>query len=513
MSVRDPQLLLPRLIRACANHEIVVPEVAVEESRKSPATKTKEASTSVKRAKDTNKPYRSGFHAINEFVNKYLEEDGEVRKKDCEKFWFTYFQLEKQKESPFWPILDVFVYKKAEKKEEEKSEKKKQKKRDVWFKNPDSILKVVNQFRHDNSGENVFVFNTAEEKQYVEVESMPEDLVLIFGLPMVESEPVEGESTKTQAEMRYGSLITRMKLKDPTKLGKLDVENEILRIMKLKPKLDREIERNAEDLYWFSEHNNSMTPSNEQGFSRFLRWVISDISNTIEKAINESMKKKNRQQNSTDALKRKLYIALQQRDEALEELSDLQVKHEKLVSFIEEKIKKIHAADPRNVENDKDLVDLFVDTLQEIISFNKELKREDERDDDDQEEEEGEKGNDDEKCEKCGDIHDDSDDDDEEEEGGDEEDRTESEKNKVPSETPKKPSTSMPQKNEDQQDQMDLDNQDVRNTTQTYEIDEAAIIASQAISQLDPKCMLPVEEDVFFLTQGEETENGTYTSI
>ncbi|RZC89967.1 hypothetical protein C5167_029033 [Papaver somniferum] len=136
---------------------------------------------------DTNKPYRSGFHAVNDFVNKYLEEDGEVRKKDREKFWFTYFQLEKKNESPFWHILDVFVYKKAEKKEEEKSEKKKQKKRDVWFKNPDLILKVVNQFRHDNSGGNVFVFNTAEEKKYVEVESMPEDLVLIFGLPMVES--------------------------------------------------------------------------------------------------------------------------------------------------------------------------------------------------------------------------------------------------------------------------------------------------------------------------------------
>ncbi|XP_026438579.1 transcription termination factor 4, mitochondrial-like [Papaver somniferum] len=300
-----------------------------------------------------------------------------------------------------------------------------------------------------------------------------------------------------------------MKLKDPTKLGKLDVENEILRIMKLKPKLDREIERNAEDLvvffgmylcitvffttangsaltkshfahyfesldrmkktnwpvhihkylmdsirkhvmsplkvngcmvyllYWFSEHNNSMTPSNEQGFPRFLRWVISDISNTIDKDINESMKKmqpewvkacsdeqqkildeyrKNRQENSTDALKRKLYISLQQRDEALEELSDLQVKHENLVSFIEEKGKNIHAADPRNVENDKDLVDLFVDTLQEIISFNKELKREDERDDDEQEEEECEKGDDDdddddEEGEKCGDLHDDSDDD------------------------------------------------------------------------------------------------------
>ncbi|XP_026433408.1 nonsense-mediated mRNA decay protein 2-like [Papaver somniferum] len=151
--------------------------------------------------------------------------------------------------------------------------------------------------------------------------------------------------------MRCGSLITRVKLKDPTKLGKLDVENEILRIMKLKPKLDREIERNVEDLYG-----------------------------------------KNRQENSTDALKENR-IAQTRRDEVLEELSDLQVKHEKLVSFIEEKSKKLHAADLK------------------IISFNKALKSEDERGDDKQEKEECEKG---EKSGKGGDV-DDSDDDDNDE--------------------------------------------------------------------------------------------------
>ncbi|XP_026441111.1 uncharacterized protein LOC113340112 [Papaver somniferum] len=192
---------------------------------------------------------------------------------------------------------------------------------------------------------------------------------------MVTSEPVEGECTKTRAEQRYGTLINQMKLKDQSRLGKLDVQNEILRIMKLKPTLDMEIERNAEDLYWFVEHNNSMMPRNEQGFPRFLRWIISDINNTIEKDINEAMKK--------------------------------------LVSFIEEKSKKLYEADARNVQDDKDLVDLFVDSLQEIISFNKELKSDDERDDDEKKEEEGEKG---EKSGKVDDV-DDSDDIDDDEEG------------------------------------------------------------------------------------------------
>ncbi|XP_026396293.1 glutamic acid-rich protein-like [Papaver somniferum] len=191
-------------------------------------------------------------------------------------------------------------------------------------------------------------------------------------------------------------------------------------------------------LYWFAEHNNSMTPSNEQGFPRFLRWVISDISNTIEKDINEAMKKmqpgwvkscsdeqqqimevyrKNRQENSRDALKEKLYKALQQRDEALEELSNLKVKHLKLVSFIEEKRKKLYEVDPTNVQDDKDLVDLFVDSLQEIISFNKALKSEDECDDDEHEEEEGEKGEKSGKVDDVDDSDDDDDDSDDDEEG------------------------------------------------------------------------------------------------
>ncbi|XP_026396831.1 eukaryotic translation initiation factor 5B-like [Papaver somniferum] len=475
---------------------------------------------------------------------------------------------------------------KAEDKEEENSEKKKEKKRDVWFKSPESIFKIVNQFCHDNSGRNVFVFNTAEEKKFVEVESMPEDLFLIFELRIVASEPVEGECTKTRAEKRYGSLINRMKLKDQSRLGKLDVKNEILRIMKLKPTLDMEIERNVEDLYWFAEHNNIMTPSNEQGFPRFLRWVISDISNTIEKDINEAMKKmqlgwvkacsdeqqqimeeyrKNRQENNRDTLKEKLYKALHQRDEALEAPSDLKVKHLKLVSFIEEKSKKLYEADPRNVQDDKDLVDFFVDSLQEIISFNKSLKSEDERDDDEQEEEEGgdihdvdeeqdeEDGgvkggdmhDDDEEQDeevgggKGGDMHDDDeeqdekdgggkggdmhDDDDEGGKGGDDE-GGKSENNEVPSETSEKQSTPLSKTNEEKdgkdETRQGIDSetakkpstsppeaaayQEDQDATQTAEIDEAMIIAVQAISQLDPKGMLPVEKDVLLLTQGED---------
>ncbi|XP_026416306.1 glutamic acid-rich protein-like [Papaver somniferum] len=384
------------------------PSVPAEEIRKSTGPKARskrslEDSTSdsvpetsnTSPCTDTNKPYRSGFNAINEFANKYLEKDGDVRKKDHNKVWFTEFQLEKQKESPFWPILDVFVHKKAENKEEENSEKKKEKKRDLWFKSPESILKIVNQFRHDNSGNNVFVFNTAEEKKFVEVESMPEDLFLIFELKMVASEPVERECTKTRAEQRYGSLINRLKLKDQSKLGKLDVENEVLRIMKLNPKLDMEIERNAKDLYWFAEHNNNMTPRNEQGFPRFLRWVISDISNTIEKYIGEAMKK--------------------QKDEALEELSDLQVKHQKLVSFIEEKNKKIYAANLKNVQIDKD-------EEEEGEKGEKSGKgdvddSDDDDDSDDNDEEEGDAGN---RSGKDGDV--DDSDKEQEEEGDEDED-------------------------------------------------------------------------------------------
>ncbi|XP_026385106.1 nucleolar transcription factor 1-B-like [Papaver somniferum] len=303
---------------------------------------------------NTNKPYRSGFHAINEFVNKHLEEDGEVRKKkDPEKVWFTDFQLEKKKEILLSPVLDVFVHKKAEKKEENKMKKTN------W---PVRIHKYL-------------------------MDSI------------------------------------RIHIDSPLKVNGC--------------------------MYLFAEHNNSMMPINEQGFPRFLRWVISDMSNTIEKDINEDMKKM-----QPGWVK----SCSDEQQQILDEYREN--------SFIEEKSKKVHAADPRNVENDKDLVDLFVDTLQEIISFNKELKREDERDDDEQEEEEGEKGG---KGKKGGDLHDDSDDDDEEEEdeeggnggdlheddndkegskGGDEEDRTESEKNKVPSENSKKQSSTSTKANE-----------------------------------------------------------------
>ncbi|XP_026458819.1 glutamic acid-rich protein-like [Papaver somniferum] len=377
------------------------PSIAVKEIRKSTTPKTRSKSSNNK-----NKPYKSGFHTITELVNKNFEEDEKLRKVNTNKAWFIEFQLDKQKESPFWPVVDIFVHKKDEKKEEKKAEK-----RDVWHKNPDLILKIVRQFRHDNSRENAFVFNTVKKKNLVEVKSMPEDLFLIFGLDMVASEPEEGKATKSQAERTYGPLITRIALKDPTKLRKLDAEKEILRIMKEKPKLQREIERNAEDLYWFAEYKKSMTPSSEQGFPRLLRWIISDISNTIGRDLNEAMKR---------------------------------------VIF-----------------------NLCVDTLQEIISFTKELKRKEYGSETDKNEEEEGDGEDDDEEEdgKGGDVDDDDDDgeeeggkggdvdDDDEEEGeggkgGDEEDGSESDKNKVPPEIPEKPSTP-PSKINEEEDEKD----------------------------------------------------------
>ncbi|XP_026416820.1 probable serine/threonine-protein kinase kinX [Papaver somniferum] len=72
-----------------------------------------------------------------------------------------------------------------------------------------------------------------------------------------------------------------------------------------------------------------------------------------------------------------------------------------------------------------------------------------------------------------------------------------------------KQSTSMPKTsiiNEDKQDQVNLDDWNVMDGTRTAEIDEATIIAAEAICQLDPK-------EVILLTQGEESQNETYTSI
>ncbi|XP_026384880.1 uncharacterized protein LOC113280476 [Papaver somniferum] len=71
------------------------------------------------------------------------------------------------------------------------------------------------------------------------------------------------------------------------------------------------------------------------------------------------------------------------------------------------------------------------------------------------------------------------------------------------------PTSSMPNTsviNKDKQDQVNLDDQNVMDGTRTTEIDEATIIAAEAICQLDPK-------EVLLLTQGEESQNETYISI
>ncbi|XP_026450547.1 nuclear polyadenylated RNA-binding protein 3-like [Papaver somniferum] len=151
---------------------------------------------------------------------------------------------------------------------------------------------------------------------------------------------------------------------------------------------------------------------------------------------------------------------------------------------------------------------------------------------------EGSKGGDmhddyDEQGRKGGDMHGD-DNDKEGRKGGDdehgteseniEEHGTESEKNEVPSETPEKRSTPLSKTNEEKDGKdgtrqetaeitEDQEDQNMMDATQTAEIDEATIIAAQAVSHLDPKGMFPVEEDVLLLTQGEEPDKETYTSI
>ncbi|XP_026378543.1 high mobility group nucleosome-binding domain-containing protein 5-like [Papaver somniferum] len=68
-------------------------------------------------------------------------------------------------------------------------------------------------------------------------------------------------------------------------------------------------------------------------------------------------------------------------------------------------------------------------------------------------------------------------------------------------ETAKKPRTSLPE------------TAAYQDATKTAEIDEATIIAAEAVSQLDLKGMLPVEEDLILLTQGEDRQNDHYASI
>lgn len=224
---------------------------------------------------DTNKPYRSSFHAFSDFVNRNLEEDETKR---GEKVWFTNYQLEKQKEGPFWPVVDIFVHKKADRKDEKDTSKKRD---DIWTKNPNSILKIVRQYRHEicDSGGHYFMFDTTKKNKQVAVKSEPEDLFLFYGIKMVPMEVEKGEDVKTAAENKYGPLINRLTLKKRTELGKKDVEEEIVRIMKLKPKSKMEIERNAEDLVvlftmylcitvFFTQANGSMISKNQ--FAHFF---------------------------------------------------------------------------------------------------------------------------------------------------------------------------------------------------------------------------------------------------
>ncbi|XP_026459566.1 proline-, glutamic acid- and leucine-rich protein 1-like [Papaver somniferum] len=333
-------------------------------------------------------------------------------------------------------------------------------------------------------------------------------------------------------------------------------------------------------LHWFAEHNKSMQLSNEEGVPRLLRWIINDVSNTIEKDLNDAMKKmqlgwvkdytdeerllldeyrRQKQENSIDAMKEKLRISYMQRKELDEELPEVQERRERILNFIEEKRQKVNEVDLMNL-TEREEIRIETEEEEEIeeeeVEEDGKEKKEDEdieeeEDDKDDDDNEGSKDNDDKEGSKGGDMHDDKDDDDDERggkggdmhddhndkegsKGGDDEHGTESEKNEVPSETPekrstplsktneekdgkdgtrqgvesgyaKKPSTSLPEKSDAYQEDQDA--------TYTSEIDEDTIIACEAISQLDPKDMLPVEEDVLLLTKGEDQQNDPYASI
>ncbi|XP_026428768.1 uncharacterized protein DDB_G0286299-like [Papaver somniferum] len=257
-----------------------------------------------------------------------------------------------------------------------------------------------------------------------------------------------------------------------------------------------------------------------------------------------------------------------------EELTEVLDRKERLLSFIEEKRLKVNEVGLMSL-TEREANEFRNYTLHEIFKCAKEIRLETEEDEEiEEEEEEDDKG---------GDMHD-HDNDKEGSKGGDDEHGTESERNKVPSETPEKqstpspktneaneeddgkdgtskgveaetgnkPSTLLPKEveipegqeehmnlndqhnaqtdeidkvagceaankqstsmpktsviNEDKQDQVNLDDQNVMDDTRTTEIDEATIIAAEAICQLDPK-------EVLLLTQGEESQNETYTSI
>ncbi|XP_026451613.1 glutamic acid-rich protein-like [Papaver somniferum] len=62
------------------------------------------------------------------------------------------------------------------------------------------------------------------------------------------SEHGKGEDEKSQSELTYGPVINILNRKKLNDMGKLDVEKEILRIIREKTKLQKEIKRNAEGL-------------------------------------------------------------------------------------------------------------------------------------------------------------------------------------------------------------------------------------------------------------------------
>ncbi|XP_026416965.1 cilia- and flagella-associated protein 251-like [Papaver somniferum] len=288
-----------------------------------------------------------------------------------------------------------------------------------------------------------------------------------------------------------------------------------------------------------------MKPSNEEGVPRLLRWIISDVSNTIEKELNDCMKKEDEEDGEGH----------KEDDEIEEDEEEEEEEEEEKDDEVEEEHKEDDDdGDDNDNDNDKEEHNEDGDVHDHNYDDNND-------DNGDNNYKEGRKG---------GDTHD-HDNDKEGSKGGDDEHGTEYERNEVPSETPEKqstpspktneaneeedgkggtsrgvesetgnkPSTLLPKEveiaegqtdeidkvagceaankkstsmpktsviNEDKQDQVNLDDQNVMDGTRTAEIDEVTIIAAEAICHLDPK-------EVLLLTQGEESQNETYTSI
>ncbi|XP_026428659.1 glutamic acid-rich protein-like [Papaver somniferum] len=286
----------------------------------------------------------SSFHAFSDFVNRNLEEDEAKR---GEKVWFTNYQLEKQKEGPFWPVVDIFVHKNADRKDEKHTSKKRD---DIWTKNPNSILKIVRQYRHEicDSGGHYFMFDTTKKNKQVAVKSEPEDLFLFYGIKMVPMEVEKGEDVKTAAENKYGPLINRLTLKKRTELGKKDVEKEIANGSMISKNhfahffesLDR-MKRTCWPVH-IHEYLMESIKKHQDSPLKVNGCVLYLLAYNDEERFLLDEYRRKKQENIIDVVKEKLRISDMRRKELDEELSEVLDGQERLLSFVEEKRLKVN---------------------------------------------------------------------------------------------------------------------------------------------------------------------------